>query len=753
MVEVLAPAGNKESFFSAISSGANAIYLGLNDFSARKSAENFTLENLSFYLSYAHLYGVKVYLAVNTIIKDNELDNFYNSIYKAYEMGVDAFILQDLFLVNKLKSLCHDINLHLSTQAGVCNEEFAKTAKRLGFNRVILSRETPLNEIKKITKIIETECFVHGAMCTCMSGHCYFSSFVGGNSGNRGFCKQPCRKKYKYASQNEFNYALSLADLDLSSEISTLISAGVSSFKIEGRMRRAEYVASSVKLIKNSINKQQKEDLEEAKRLFNRGDFTKGYLFGQDKNLISSKIQGHKGSFIGRVQSIIKDKIVVASTYKCKEKDAFKIIRNGYEVGNGIVNFVENRKDAFVANFKGKVMVNDEVYVTTDNALLEKLQPKIDKIKVNLNVYGQKDDYLTIKLVIQGKEFAVKSDILLTQSVSSPLTCEKIREVLAKTDKYPFEIESLECDIVEDLFFPNSKLNELRRELYLKSFEFFSNKIDNKCSMKSILHTSMCDIERPKNSSYNQKILILDNFRSVSLENIDKIVFTPFDYNDDNEFKEFFNSISTYGGEKYLFAPAFLTSEDIEILFTRLKGFDGVYADSVLLCDFAKQRGYKFILSDECNLFNCEDANFSNFDADFAVLSKELSEKELDFIVNSTKNQLFKYSLGRIKLMNLTYCPFGKICKSCNMNKFTTLTDENGRKYLVRRYKLSSCRFEIYNNASLLSTLSFKIGNVVNLVGFEGDKVNLVMSNLDNKDKLKEIFVSYTYGNYKNGVN
>jgi putative protease len=198
-VEILAPAGNAECFKAAVYAGANAIYIGLNEFSARKSAENFSIDNLEQYVSFAHLFDVKVYVAVNTLVKNSELPLFFEVISKAYEKGVDAFILQDMFLGKYIKEVLPEICLHLSTQAGVCNELGAVLAKEYGFDRVILARETRIEDMEKIAKIIETEAFVQGALCSSFSGHCYMSSFAGGMSGNRGFCKQPCRKKYVYS--------------------------------------------------------------------------------------------------------------------------------------------------------------------------------------------------------------------------------------------------------------------------------------------------------------------------------------------------------------------------------------------------------------------------------------------------------------------------------------------------------------------------------------------------------------------------
>ena len=248
MSEILAPAGDKNSAFAAINAGADAIYLGLKQFSARSSAENFGVEEFAEVVKTAHLFGVKVYVAMNTLVKNTELENFLRSAAEAWNNGADALIVSDIFVGKFLKQSFPQICLHLSTQAGVCNAYGARLAKEYGFDRVILARETAIEDIREIAQIIETEVFVQGALCTCFSGQCYFSSFAGGNSGNRGKCKQPCRKRYSIDRDgfDEYAYRLSLSDLSVGANIGKLIDAGVCSFKIEGRMRRPEYVSAAV---------------------------------------------------------------------------------------------------------------------------------------------------------------------------------------------------------------------------------------------------------------------------------------------------------------------------------------------------------------------------------------------------------------------------------------------------------------------------------------------------------------------------
>ena len=292
MSEILAPAGNAKCAAAAIDNGADAVYLGYRAYSARAGAENFDGEALEEILKKAHFAGVKVYVAMNTLVKESETEEFVKTLLEVWNSGADAIIMQDVLLGRFVHERYSDIVLHLSTQAGVCNTEGARFAKKCGFSRVILARETPLAEIEKIAALMETEVFVQGALCTCFSGQCYFSSFAGGNSGNRGKCKQPCRKMYSYDRNGfeERSYALSLSDLCVAEEIEKFRRAGVSSFKIEGRMRRPEYVAAAVRyyrlLLDGGTEKEKVAALSDLKRTYNRGNYTKGLAFGQDKRFL-----------------------------------------------------------------------------------------------------------------------------------------------------------------------------------------------------------------------------------------------------------------------------------------------------------------------------------------------------------------------------------------------------------------------------------------------------------------------------------
>ena len=274
--EILAPVGSEEQLLAAVRSGANAVYLGTKSFNARRNADNFDSFNLNEAVKYCHSYNVKVYVTLNTIVFDKELQELYETIKEIALSGADAVIVQDFATVKAVKKICPSLPLHASTQMAIHNVSGVKVLEKLGFTRVVLARELSFKEIEKIVEstTLETEVFVHGAHCMSVSGNCYISAFLGERSGNRGLCAQPCRLDWKVDNKN---FALSLKDMSYVDHLKDLEKIGVTSLKIEGRMKRPEYVASAVTACKNALNnKDYNKDL--LKAVFSRSGFTDGYL-------------------------------------------------------------------------------------------------------------------------------------------------------------------------------------------------------------------------------------------------------------------------------------------------------------------------------------------------------------------------------------------------------------------------------------------------------------------------------------------
>ncbi len=686
MCEILAPVGSKENLISAINAGADAVYLGLTDFSARKSAENFDLDGLKYAVAYAKTFGVKVYLTVNTLIKESEINSFISAVNSAYSSGVDAFILQDIFMGKYLKEIMPNITLHLSTQAGVCNEYGAKLAKNYGFSRVILARETKLDDVKAISNIIETEVFIQGALCTSFSGHCYFSSFVGANSGNRGFCKQPCRKEYLYKINNKVvkkGYLLSLADLSVGSDIVTLKNLGVSSFKIEGRMRGKEYVSSAILYYKSLLNGVNDENLfNNLKISFNRGDYTKGLTFSQDKNFISYKVQNNIGLEVGKIKSVYKDTIDFDCDFNLVVGDAFKILRNGEEVGNATV--VSTNKT--VVKFIGSAKIGDTIRLTKKIDLYDNLNIKNKLKEITVTVDLRVDNKL--KLTACGE--IVESENVISKSINSPITKSEVIDNLNKTDIYPYKILVEFENFSNNAFVPKSVFNKLRAELYRKIF--FEKVRKNAYIIEK--YTNNYNFKNSLVSRKNAVILSsLDNCNYVNYE----VIYAPSNYNKLNT-----NNVKNV----WLYLPPYLTGEDIAIIKDKIKYFKGVYADGVWAIQLCKELKVKLFAGVGFNVFNS--INVKYLLSDGAIVENISASKELSLIeVDKISNNLFVLSNGLIEIMDLIYCPFGKNCKNCEIVNDFELIDKSGRVFPVKRYRVSDCRFKVYNMAKLKEVNGF----------------------------------------------
>ena len=296
--ELLAPVGNKESFYTAINSGADAVYLGIGELNARGNIENFTIETIKEIIDYAHVFDVKVYITLNILFKDEEFENVKAVVKKLLNYGTDAFIVQDIGLYKFLSHHFPNAELHASTQMGIANLEGAKFLEKLGYKRVVLARETPLKEIENISKNtkIEIEYFIHGALCVSFSGNCYISSLLSGCSGNRGKCKQYCRLPYQlsYLQNGSFRrtegYLLSTRDFCMAENLKRLAECGVVSFKVEGRAKRPAYIAQTInsyrKILDNNFN-HTPEQVQNLKKVYNRGSFINGYF---DKFLLLNQV-------------------------------------------------------------------------------------------------------------------------------------------------------------------------------------------------------------------------------------------------------------------------------------------------------------------------------------------------------------------------------------------------------------------------------------------------------------------------------
>ena len=682
MCEILAPAGDKNSALAAINSGADAIYLGLRQFSARSSAANFDLAEFKKIVNYAHLFGVRVHVALNTLIKQDEVKDFISSACEAWNAGADALIIQDIFLGRAIHSAYPKIVLHLSTQAGICNEYGARLAKEFGFSRVILARETAFEDIKKIARIIETETFVQGALCTCFSGQCYLSSFAGGNSGNRGRCKQPCRKLYSIdrSGFEDMAYRISPSDLSVGDSILKLKDAGVYSFKIEGRMRRPEYVAAAVGYYR-SVLRGEKGDISALKRTYNRGNYTKGLAFGQDKSFLSPAVQGHIGEYVGTVK-VVDGKFFCESGMRFARGDGFKILRSGREVCGGI--FDGDSRGGFYINASKRLKNGDKVFVTTDTALNARLSSVKRSLPVKIQARfcaGERP-----RVCMNGVEYVGDCELGVAQN--RPLTADDIAVSFKKVGELPFDVQIDEIVVDGAPYLGMSALNSFRRAAYGKLVYCLTR-------VERLPVTAEMDIPAPVHGACIKSAVIASDLNGVCA---DIGILKPEDYSVD-----FVSLASDFRGEKFLYLPAFLSGKDIDIISSACKYFDGIYCEGTYAVALAKELKKPLFAGVGFNVFNTFSVDYLKDNVRYFCVSKELTSSE---IAPLNAPNAFALAAGGIKVMDLIYCPFGKTCSGCDRRNMYTLTDEAGRRFPMRRYEIKrgdGCRFELFNCANLVA--------------------------------------------------
>ena len=476
-MKIVAPAGNMERFYAAVKAGAQEIYMGLKGFGARRNAENFTLEEYKEALDYAHKRGVRIFLTLNTIMMEKEMDFLYENLKALYEHGLDAVIVQDLGYFRYMKENFPDMEYHGSTQMTVGNHIEAEYLRKIGFKRVVLPREMTFEEIKKIREntSIELEIFVSGALCICYSGNCYMSSFIGSRSGNRGMCAQPCRKEYTDSKGNK-GYLLSPKDQLLGyDEIQKLKEIGIESIKVEGRMKDPNYVFETVGYYSQMINGENAE--ERVSEIFNRG-YSKGYFHGADSSLINKNYSYNLGKEIGLIfgrELKLKDRVVLGDGIIYLSKDYEKL-------GGGYLNKIEVKgsKEARKSAESGETIFLKDVprgskYIFRSFAkeVNDDVENKLKKYDQKLDITGEFFGNLGEKPVLileavsnQGKKIRVEKlgENEIEAAAKRAATPEDIVEKLKESGDSTFNIVNVDCHISEGIFLPVSVIKSLRRE-------------------------------------------------------------------------------------------------------------------------------------------------------------------------------------------------------------------------------------------------------------------------------------------------
>ena len=709
--ELLAPAGDMAALKAAVSAGANAIYLGYDEFSARAKAKNFNREELEEAIDYAHLRGVEIYVTFNILIADFEVKRAMKSVKMLYDIGVDALILQDIGIAAKIREDFPDFELHASTQMAVNNYYGAKFLKEMGFSRVVLARETPIFEIEKIRELdLDVETFIHGALCVSYSGECLMSSMIGGKSGNRGECAQACRRSYEIIDFDgrklaDRLYYLSPKDLNTLDDVAKIIRAGGYSLKIEGRMKNPEYVYTVVSSYKKSLEGKLKvEDREDTLQVFNRG-FTKG-LFNGDfgRDFISYDRPDNRGIEIGRVIEVGRNSVKIIFDQDVYPGDGLEFSSSKKRFGMKSREFYKAGQTYQVELFK-RPLENSKINRTYSKKLYEKIDEKIESYDYKRKVYVDLKIKIGEKPVIyvesDGLEGTHILDRLVEPAKKAGLERERVIENISKTGDSIFEVENINLDLDDNAFLPISAINELRREgLKILEDKILSRsiervKVDNK-------------LEGHKNNLKREKSLVkvffnkFEDFKKTDLNKIDEIIIRAKDL---EKFKK------SYGNrEVSIYLDKFYSYDELERLrayILKNRNVKGLWINNLSEYYIFKDDGLELNADLGLNIFNRISLDFfKELGFKSATLSPEMNSGQIQNIIKGEDMEVNVISYGRVPVMTMKHCPYSiekncldeRNCPACKFKNYL-LRDEKSVDFEVLRQNTFT---EIFNSYPIL---------------------------------------------------
>ncbi len=661
-MKLLSPAGDMQSLKMAVYNGADEVYLGLKDFNARNNIEGFTLTTLKSAVDFAHLYNVKVHLAINILFSDAELQSALDYIVDAFNMGVDAFIVQDLGLLALIHERYPMVELHASTQMGIHNLEGVQKLLQFGVKRIVLARETPISEIKRIRQNtdVELEYFAQGALCVCFSGNCYISSYLCNASGNRGKCKQLCRLPYtltKAGKEISKGYLLSAKDFCMIDRLHSLEEAGITAIKIEGRARRPYYVASTTREYRNALDGKP-YNIENLKLAFNR-DYTAGYFDGNSG--IISKYNNHIGLFAGTINKVNKGKkfnefyfnsqldISPKSTLKVFSKDKEKCTISAYDI--------KKVGNTYRVTTTHDISLNDNIYLLSDNKLDNDVTNNIVKRQIHINIITKQNQPICAEILLNNNKYPIFGDICQA-SINQPITNNDISSCFEKSE-YFSPILSIDCD---NVFISKSRLNDFRRNVYDKVY--------------NLLTQCVAHIEKTKVNT-TSTVSPLDDFEITDKNKIQSkcknIIYSPSQYNL-TDIQKFVSDCKNQNKVPYLNTPNFLLEKDIELLKNIVaKTGIGIVANNYSTIDICDD----VIIGAGLNIYNHISAN---------TLGKPYFTAES--------------SIGKkidMPYMTLRHCPIKEHlhcdCNNCKYSDDLIYILDNGKKMRLKRIKMSTCTF------------------------------------------------------------
>lgn len=764
-VELLAPVGSFEALKAAVQNGANAVYLGGKDFGARASANNFDRDELKEAVKYAHIRGVQVFVTTNTLRKENEIEDFLEYAKFLYDIDVDAIILQDIGMARLIKRELPDFELHASTQMVAHSLEDVKYLESVGFDRVVLAREVTVEEIKYICDNCKAdiEVFVHGALCVCYSGQCLMSSMIGNRSGNRGRCAQPCRQRYElidvYTGEvvnSNGDYLLSPRDLNAIEEIDKVIDAGVHSLKIEGRMKRPEYVATVIDgyrktideyLATNKLNVSD-ETINDLYTIFNR-KFTKGLLLGDvGKDMMNSQLPNNQGLYVGTVVDYNKKakrlKIKLANTLKKGDGINLGGGTIGRIIKNGNIETIGYKGETIELDFVGEARKGQIVFKTSDSELMDRVQATFTQDKEFVkNIIDAK---ITIKLGQKpiltlkdrhSNEATIEGDKIVEEAMKVALSKEKVETQLRKLGNTPYELDLLEIELDDNVSLPISLLNQMRRDcIELLDKERVS--IKNRKYKNKIVKYKPVQYNRNKQQEISVKVKNLEQLESALECGLDRIY-----YEDTNTIDKAMRLAMKYNKKVIYSAPRIIRNKEYNHLAkANNAGVESVQVGNYGSIDYFKDK--KLNIDYYLNAFNSETINYyKEIGADTLCISQELNINEIKETIKYTDINIESVVYGYTPLMITEYCPMGVIVRDCKKDKRVAKCKES--IYALRNskgdeFRVSQdifCRSTIYN-----SNVTCMLDNLYELHEI-GINVLRLDFTLEDKETVKEVIEAY----------
>ena len=743
-VEILAPAGSMECLKAAIAAGADAVYTGGALFGARAYAHNLTEEELLEAIDYVHLHGRRLYLTVNTLIKDREMEKqMYDYLLPYYRQGLDAVIVQDIGLFRFIRKHFPDLPIHASTQMTLTGVDGAKFLEKEGAQRIVTSRELSMAEVKKIADEteLEIESFVHGALCYCCSGQCLFSSFIGGRSGNRGQCAQPCRLLYRTPEAKRPQYLLSLKDICTLELIPEMIESGIYSFKIEGRMKKPEYAAAVAFQYRKYADlylkyyeecpaeedpaayamkkyRVREEDRQMLLDLYNRGGFHTGYYHTQNgREMISLNRPNHAGVPAVKVLAKKGRNVTAKALTDLYPQDIIELpMRKGREKADNYTckDAVRKGMNVQIPVFADTPFKMDEIWMRTRNSTLidtlreEFVNGKIkERICGTFRLYPQEKATLTVKC--RDAEITVAGE-KAQEALSQPMSRERIEKQLRKTGNTEFEFSFLKAEIGEKVFLPMQSLNELRREALETLEKVICEKYRRSGEVKDPEEDKTeLSMEEEVLSGWTASVRTAEQMEVILEEEAIGRIYAdctmfPRIWEKDS-YVEWITKVHAAGKEIYLVMPYIFrerTRKQYEAAYNRIfgAGWDGILIANYESFAFLKEHGYTGRIMTDYNLyeFNQESRKFWKEKGVFEFTAPvELTERELQDL-RVKDGEVIVY--GYLPMMISAGC-IQKTTRGClKKSGQTTITDRYRNPFVVKN-ECDYCYNILYNYVPL----------------------------------------------------